>query len=279
MRKLFGLCLLLFSLLAQTAFASGLGSTATVIQDTGGDKLSLTSSGLANIHDADHHRKMVNEYAHLHTGATSISIQAGAYASFAIGDHINLTLAAGSQESDRAVITAKPGSPVLTLDKPLDIAYAIGDLVEKVDLNLASTTASLAAPRIYTLYPPPTETWHLIELIVTALDNLQPDDGNMFGTTAFTNGIVVRENKSGVYRTLAVWKSNQDIISDAYNVEYRQKSGGGDWGTRVQWHIRDASGAIVHLNGAAGDKIEFLVQDNPTALISILIKMQGHLEE
>lgn len=240
-----------------------------------------------DVHVADSHFKIINRYFAQFTGTTSsidsavssgdTFVTVASDAAFSVGNFVDIT-EGNLEESNFAVITAKPGSNVLTLDRPLDNDYTIAGSVEKVVVDVSTANGSLGTPIFFEVKPPANGIWHLTRLLVTITDLPQPADNLFHNLSALSHGIVFRENKEQ-NRILTNWKRNADMIGDSFDVQYAQKGGGGsDWGVRVRWTFKNAD-SISRLSGFNGEKIEMIVQDNLTALNNMEVKLQGHLEE
>lgn len=242
--------------------------------------------GAINVHDADVHREIVDRYFHQHTtpsttlsvaslaGATSITVTSSA--GFAVNDflHINTT----AEELVHPRITAIAGN-VLTLNKPLDYAHAIGSTVDKAILNM-NVIGSLASPRSFKVFPEAGKIWHLMRITISMAHGTAGDFGLFGGIAALTNGLVFRryDGTSGLFTTFTVWRDNDDINADMGDLHFVTRSGGGGtFGTAATGNFKDL-GAIAYLDGTAGDYLELLIQDDISALNSIRVKAQGHFE-
>lgn len=164
---------------------------------------------------------------------------------------------------------------VLTLDRPLDNAYSIGDSVVETEIDL-SQDGSLAAPLSFKITPPSNEVWHILRILPTMTDATAMGDATFGGMTALTNGVVIREYRGGVFRTLTHWGSNSHLKEDMYDVTYSLKPPAGAYGLSGRWSFYKAS-FVVKLDGAAGDYLEILVQDSLSALDTFTVKAQGHI--
>jgi hypothetical protein len=165
---------------------------------------------------------------------------------------------------------------VITLDQPVPEILDVGHSVERTVLNL-NVAGSLAAPQIFYIAPPPGAIWQLTRLIISMTDDTVMDDGTFGGVPALTNGVVIRVINNGVYANAAIWKTNGDIASDMYDTNYVAKPPSGTgYGFRARWTLA-AMQAVVELDGDTGDRLEILVQDDLSGLISLKIKAQGRL--
>lgn len=245
--------------------------------------------GAINVHDAEPHRTVYNQFLHYDTttvttlsvasavGATSLTLTSAV--GFAVGDQIKI--ANGSQEPSFPRIRTLVGN-VITLDRPLTFAHAIGTDVTRVYTNIAepglTTTASVAAPIIFTSHIPVGVVVHVTGMSVVMTDNSAMDFTTFGGIPALANGCVPSAYSDGVFGAYTNWKSNFDISSDSFPVEYQSKVGGGEFGLSASYNIKDSTETIVYLDGTLGDRFQLIVQDNLTALTTFRIKLQGHYE-
>jgi hypothetical protein len=246
-----------------------------------------TLKGAVNIHDADVHNIPFNEFFHRHTG-TSTTLAAAVSAgdtsitvasATGIVDGTSLQIENGVIETTFPVVTDVVGN-VLTLDRPIDYGFEIGDGVEVISTNAALIAGSLAAPISYKIIPDTDQVWHVKSISVGLVHSTTADDSLFGDIAALSNGVVFRAYNAtaGQYRTFTNWKANGDVGFDFGLVEYTDKAGGGKFGTKSTASIKDRAGATPRIDGAAGDFLEVLIQDNLTGLTSVRFKAQGHLE-
>lgn len=244
-------------------------------------------NGALNVHDADVHDQVVNEYFHRHTGVadtiavasskqdTSIVVTNGGL--FSVGDEIQISNGAEGITFPTITIIA---TNTLTLDRPLDHAYIIGATVEVVSTNMA-VLGSLASPISFKAEPNSTELWHVIRFLFSMTHSTAGDLGLFGNQTALANGVVLRIYKAEFdqYGTFTLWKTNSDIKDNMYDVDFDTRSGGGGtYGTTGRGSIKIGTGAVPKVDGAQGDFIELLIQDDLTGLVSFRQKIQGHIE-
>lgn len=175
-------------------------------------------------------------------------------------------------------ITAVPGGNVITLDQPIPTVLHVGHAVEVVTTNMA-VDATLVAPKQFYIAPPPGAIWQITRIIITMTDATAMDDGTFGGRTALTNGLLLRAKNDGVYSNSTLWKTNGDIANDMYDFTYISKPPAGTgYGARGRWTFTNMQ-AVVELNGDTSDRLEFLVQDALTDLITLRVRAQGRLYE
>lgn len=243
--------------------------------------------GALNVHVADVHDTVINEYFHRHLGVLDtiaiasskqdsiINVTNGAL--FSVGDEIQLSNGAeGTTFPTITVITVD----ALTLDRPLDHAYLVGATVEIVSTNMA-VLGTLASPISFKAEPSSNEFWHVVRFLFSMTHNTAGDLGLFGNQAALTNGVVLRIYKAefSQYGTFTLWKSNSDIKDNMYDVNFDTRSGGGGtYGTTGRGSIKIGTGAVPKVDGEQGDFIEMLIQDDLTGLVSFKQKIQGHIE-
>jgi len=237
-----------------------------------------------DIHNADVHTDLINRHFMIPDWATEspsvavdigdVTILVASTTGFTVGDDVVINDLDGFRREYHFVITAISVNTSITLDRPTDRAYTTSAVIERVSENLAvdgSTTV------ISFIQPPPEEVWHITRIILSILDGTAMDDSKFGWIASLTNGVVIRENNSDGYHTLTDWKNNSDMIEDYYDLNYSTKASSGQFWLRGRWTFTNA-GAIIKLDGAQGDKLELLIQDDLTDLIHFGVKAQWHTE-
>lgn len=243
--------------------------------------------GAINVHVADVHDTVINEYFHVHTGVSDtlaiasskqdilINVTNGGL--FSVGNEIQISN--GAEGTTFPTIKAI-ATNALTLDRPLDFAFAVGATVEVISTNMA-VLGSLASPVSFKAEPNSSEHWHVIRFILSMTHSSAGDLGLFGNQTALANGVIVRIYKAEFdqYGTFTLWKSNSDIKDDMYDVNFDTRSGGGGtYGTTGRGSIKLGTGAVPKVDGSKGDFLEILIQDDLTGLTSFKQKIQGHIE-
>lgn len=246
-----------------------------------------TYNGSINVHDADIHRKIVNEYFHNHTGVTdtlAVAVTAGEYTItvtngtlFTIGNYIQISN--GLIEATFPQIKNIVGN-ILTLDRPLDNGFAIGNNVEEVlvDMNVLGTQL---VPVSFKMIPNQNEKWHIVRFLLSITHPTAGDLGLFGDLPKLTYPVLLRQydGELNTYVTFTAWNANSDIKDDVYDVDFNVRSGGGGtYGTTARGSLRTGTGAIARLDGSKGDYLEMLIQSDLTLLTSFRFKAQGHLE-
>jgi len=165
---------------------------------------------------------------------------------------------------------------VLTLDHPLDNSFSSGDIVcpTSTAMNVVGT---LASPITFKLIPTDSNLYHITKLVVTMTDATAGDLGTLGGMAAVTNGIVFRVRRNSKFLTLGVWKANSDLANGLFTVQFDARSGGGGAYGVVATLDLVLTRSVLALDGTLGDRLEILIQDNMTGLISMAVLAQGHI--
>lgn len=245
-----------------------------------------TYMGAQNVHIDELHNQPVNELFHLHTGTIDTlavavtqgdtSIELTDTTGFVAGSAIQINN--GQIETTFPIITDVPGGNVLTLDRPLDFAYGIGDQVEVVHTDLSTTAGSLASPIIHQIKPGLGEIWYIQRIIISMTHAAAAADNLFGGIAALTNGVVLRANIGGQFGSFTNWKANSDIILDMFDVTYSDKAGPSLFGTSARGSFTRI-GVDVKLDGDNGDYMDVLIQDaGITGLSSFFLNGQGYVE-
>ena len=242
--------------------------------------------GAINVHDADTHIHLINQHFHDYDTPTenpSVAIVAGDTVilvadttGFVVGDHILIEDAGGDVREHHFDITAVVVNTSITVDRPIDIAYTTSATLQEVIINMASVVGTLAAPIVYMIAPPSDEIWHIERVLISITDQTDMDDALFGGITALTNGVALIEDKTANH-TITNWKANYMMKEDMFDVHYSLKAPAGFYGLSGRFTFEKA-GAIVKLDGSAGDTLEIYIQDDLTGLDTFRMKAQGHIE-
>lgn len=249
-----------------------------------------TLKNAVNVHDADVHNVVINDYMHRHTAVSttlSAAVSKGAVAipvvssaGFTLGSYVHMGPLLQSGEPIHPEITLVPAGNVITLDRPLDNDYPAGTLVTQAIVNIASLGGTLAAPVSYKYRPRSgaNRVEHINRVIVSMIHSGAADD-SLFGNLArLLNGVVLRASVGGVVGTLTNWKSNSDLYLDTGSLAYTDKAGPNLFGTRSVGSFKEISVALP-LSFDTADYLEMLIQDATiTQLTRFRVKVQGHIE-
>jgi len=189
----------------------------------------------------------------------------------AIGNEIILIDVADDREFYGTVINVV--GDVITMDRPLDHAYASATTLGRIVTSEMAVEGSLATPQIYTVRGG-TEPADVVRMLITMLDGSSMDDGKFGGITALTNGLVFRV-VDGYQKTIFNFKTNQDLRQFCYDVNYASKAAAGSYGlsSRLTFGGQHTHGVVLRVDNTS--IIQWVVQDDLTGLDSLKIAAQG----
>lgn len=243
-----------------------------------------TYRGALQIDAALVHRIGISEYAKRDL-ATSTTLDVAASSGdtlinvvsttgFSVGDLITI-FDTNVIERGHFHIVAIDAGVSITLNRPLDNSFDIGDNIQHIEITM-NQLGTLSSPISYKVQPPVSERWQITRILITMLDSSSMDDGTFGGITALTNGVVIRLHINGQDQTITHWNSNADLKDDMFDVEYADRAPAGQFGLSGRWTFTRAE-FIADLDGANGDYLEVLIQDDLTGLDDFEIKAQGRL--
>lgn len=252
----------------------------SAVSDLTGDVEDMGSfRGALNVNTSLVHRIGVNQYFRRDFGASTtlsanvttgdILIAVVSAAGFSVTDDIRI-----NEENAHFTITDIVANDI-TLNRPIDDEHLSGEDVVQVQLNM-NQSGTLAVPVAFRISPPSDERWQITRLLTTMIDSTAMDDGRFGGASALTFPFVIRSNIDGVITTHTHWSSNQDLKDDMFNVEYSDKAPAGKFGLAGRWTLTQSE-FVIDLDGATGDYVEGLVQQDLTVLDDFKIKAQGRL--
>ena len=240
-----------------------------------------------NVSSAWVHRKIVNEAFFQNTGTSttpSVAVTEGdtsitftSVAGFVIGSEFRIYEGPIS-ENGEITITNIVGN-VVTLDRPVGNDFTTAAVIDEVLTNMA-VVGSLAAPQSFIIKPPVGTIWQITRILPTILDSTSMDDGLFGGIAALTNGVSLRAvTSAGRTIVFANWKTNGQMRSDMYNVDYLSKAPAGQFGLGGRWTFTNAE-VVAELDGDATSppqQLEVLIQDDLTGLDEFILKGQGRV--
>jgi hypothetical protein len=257
-----------------------------IITDTSGNEATITR-GNVNVLSGDQisppldalfARSISNFTISADTGASGVEVGTFVYTFEATGGHgivagneILLLDVVGDRSFFAEVLNVATNT--ITVDRPIDndfpSASALGRIVSTaMNVNGAVTPVafSLRAGSI------PVDS---VRFIVTMTDDSVMDDGKFGGITALTRGVVFRIVNS-FQKTIFCFKSNQEIKQFCYDVNYSDRAPSGTFGlsARISFGGPDKHGVVLRI--ADDDVLQWVVQDDLTALTSMKVSVQGH---
>jgi hypothetical protein len=177
----------------------------------------------------------------------------------------------------QCAITAIVGD-VVTLDCPVNRVYLASNAIVAVstaDMNVNGSVTS----QVFSVLPFTAQKGDMVRVIVEMRDDAAMAFDTFGGISELTNGVVVRVNNGdGTYRNLYNFKSNGDIIEQAFDHSFQTGVGGSTRGftSRITWGGQSKRGVVIRLEGSKSESLEIVVQDDLTGLTRMHWTCSGH---
>ena len=247
------------------------------------------TEGALDVHAKTLHTNIINSKMHFETTTSTLFAIAPVAqdrtftvvdsTGFIITDRIQIEN--GIVETDYPTILNIAGN-VITIDRPLDKSYNITtDGIRKIVTDM-SVDGSVT-PVSFKVVAETTESIvHITRFLFSMVHNSAGDMSKFGNLDPLTRGVLIRAfyKRTNEYKTVANWKTNEDLANTMYDVRFDSRAGGaGSYGTSGRWTLTSAGIAAELQPGLPFDFIEILVQDNLTALDSFTFTAQGHTED
>lgn len=204
----------------------------------------------------------------------TITLQAGHNA--VVGDTIEIAdTTNGSWFIQATILTVAVNT--ITVATPINRIYTVANSAVVISERTMNVNGSVT-PQVFSVDPLPIQEGDIVRLICTMTDNVAMDFETFGGLPKLTNGLVIRVNNGdGTYRIIQNFKSNGDIERYSFDVRYAVNNGGGVRGfsARMTFGGWDKHGVVIRLDGSRGEKLEAVVQDDLTGLLSMDWMAQG----
>ena len=248
-------------------------------------------SGALNVHDADVHIHPVNHYFYQELATYALaspitsqntSLTVTNATGIVAGSRLHITDTANSNHDHDILLVVTVVGNVVTVNRPIDKAYAIATTVIKRVTIEMTVVGSLASPQSFKLLPSPGEVWHLTSLDFSITDNAAMDDATFGGVPQLTNGVIIRgiDSTLNEYETFSHWRTNASFGKDGFSTSYSSKAPAGVYGFSGSLDFHTRYGAIVRLSNTTTEVsyMEILIQDDLSSLSTFEIKVHGHIE-
>lgn len=169
---------------------------------------------------------------------------------------------------------------IITLDQPIDRVYiATNTLATRSsgDLNIDASGGDVIAY----VEPPSNISWDVTGIRLVIECETEPDDSKFGNLTVITNGITLRKRSpTGNYANFGTAHSNGDMALFTGQVDYTDKSGGGNHGVRIVADFKAWWGVTIRLRGGQTpntERLEMIIRDDLSTLIRFHILAIGHV--
>lgn len=174
---------------------------------------------------------------------------------------------------------------LITLDQPITQIFLAAGPTTVVVSSKDMLVDGSSTPQIFSILPLPTQSGDMVRIIV-GIEGPSEMDFTTFGSDdSLTNGCVLRLKKSdGTFKNLFNFKSNGDFIQQGFDEAFlRPKQGNATHGlfSRVTWGGQDKHGVVIRLDGALGEELQVVIQDDltvagPSTNTKFTLLAQGH---
>jgi len=258
-----------------------------IITDIHGHRVEVENGALA-VALQDQHSPKVGSWALMAVGArlpilsgvsiNSYDILLGAGHGLTGGEEVFISTTERSQSFSVLDVTTN----TITLDSPLafNAADGVAGLIE-VTSNMAVNGEEDRKTFVVTVPESGIESLDIKGCRIHIADNVDMDDSKFGGIGALTRGVVIRKY------TPAIWpanessefyfniKSNLDLQVQLDNLAWSDKAPAGQYGILSDWRASEDDGITSRIN--PGDRLEVIIQDDLTDLISMVIWFYGHI--
>jgi hypothetical protein len=177
--------------------------------------------------------------------------------------------------ADRALQAVVTGVAVNTIeiDRPLDHVFPAATALGRIVTSEMAVNGAVT-PQIFSIRAGENPT-DLVRFIITMLDDTAMDLARFGGIPALSNGLVLRII-NGFQKTIFNFKTNRDIKQFCYDLDFDPKAPAGQFGlaARITFGGQDKHGVVLRI--ATGDVVQWVVQDDLTAMDSLKIATMGH---
>jgi hypothetical protein len=258
---------------------SFLGGKTVGITDPDGDGI-----GGLDIYIQDQYTRLINLLLTLPNGSTTLQapVTSGEFdiqvptGLITVGDVVSLQAIGKFSQGVAVIVSIGAPNDTVTLGKPFDESFESG---AAVDYNSAALNVDGSVTRQYaTIGPPPGVSWDIVYWAILITDNTVMDSSTFGGIPGgLTRGVVLCQSGARNY-TLGAARTNGaiDLVAD---LNYLDKVPAGEYGMIAEGNLSVRTGVTVRLDGDTNDKLELIIQDDLTSLLSMTGFAQGHVVE
>lgn len=169
---------------------------------------------------------------------------------------------------------------IITIDSLINYPYEAGmTFLRSTDNMLVDGSVT---PQIFSVLPAPSQRGDITNLNII-IETSQAMDYSSFGVLpALQKGCLLRVNNGdGTYRNIFNWKTNGQFIIESFGHYFQEKAGGGRYGflANLKYAGQQNRGVVIRLDGAIGNSLEVVVQDNLIAASMLQFRMIAYGSE
>lgn len=167
----------------------------------------------------------------------------------------------------------------ITIDQPINRVFSAATAVVVLSSNQLNVDGSVA-PQVFSVLPLANQSGDMVRVVFEMRDEEDMDFTTFGGLPELANGCVLRVNNGdGTYRNIFNFKSNGELLEQAFDGLFLQPKQGGTikgFVAKLTWGGQGNHGVAVRLDGALGEALELVIQDDLTGLTRFNMTAQGH---
>lgn len=171
-------------------------------------------------------------------------------------------------------------SDTITVSTPFSRTFPIGTVIG-LGSPLLNVLGSQVAPVIFSVDPSSVQNIDITRIILNFIDNSSMDFTTFGSLPQLTTGCTLRYKQAdGTFINLFNWRDNGELIERSFDHNFQSKfGGGGPFGfvARSTWAGQDKRGVTIRVDGAFGEELQIVVQDDLTTLTKFRVVAQGHI--
>jgi hypothetical protein len=202
----------------------------------------------------------------------------------AVGDTVCLKQGTAFLQSYIVSVAAVAGNDYdLTLEWKSDFDFTVAGIgsatLRSEDMNVDGSSTEVE----FSASPSGLQSgceWRITRFMFVINDNAAMDDSKFGALTALTNGVYFRV-ENGTTKNIFCARSNGDLASHMYDVEYVDATLGpaGEYGLRGRrtFGTSGKNGSVIRLTADGSDAFKCIIQDNLTGLTKFNVIIQGYV--
>jgi hypothetical protein len=255
------------------------------------NQLKIQEDGSIDINVQDQTTRPLDLYFYQQQGVSTVTtaltvrdsytIEVASVAAFILGDTIGVfagNTAGNTQGTFYFGEVLGIAGNIITVDSPLDTVFQIGTIA--ISLTKEMNVDGSITPQIFSIQAGgPTGTIDVdITRVLPKMITTNPPEFSMFGDIigGLVRGLVIRR-VNGVQQNIVNWKTNGEISNFMYDLTFFDQSkpqGVNGIIGRQTFAGQSKHGVAIRLE--PGDRLEIIIQDDLTSLLSFRMVAEGH---
>ncbi len=167
----------------------------------------------------------------------------------------------------------------ITVSTPWSRTFPIDTTIGLGSPNL-NVLGSQGSPVIFAVNPSSVQNIDITRIILNFIDNTAMDFTTFGSLAQLTTGVTLRYLElAGSFINFFNWRDNGELIERSFDHNFQSKIGGGSHGfvARSTWAGQDKRGVTIRVDGARGEELQLVVQDDLTGIDKFRVVGQGHI--